>query len=74
MRLAGQEFRFDDAPLLPVPGCDAAVCECGYIGLPERRAVRDRRSGVDRRETRRPGSHDRRSGSSRRQQTLAQTA
>jgi hypothetical protein len=74
MRLADREFRFDDAPLLPVTGCDAAVCECGYIGLPERRAVHDRRSGVERRETRRPGSHDRRSGNSRRQQSLAQTA
>lgn len=74
MTYAGREFRFADAPLLPVPGCDAAVCECGYVGLPERRAMRDRRSGDDRRKSDRSGSHDRRSGRGRRQAPIAQPA
>jgi len=74
MKLAGREFDFADAPLLPVTGCDAAVCQCGYIGLPERRAVHDRRSGTDRRKAQRNGANDRRSGRNRRQQPLAQPA
>lgn len=74
MEFSGREFDFADAPMLPVPGCDAAVCECGYVGLPERRAMRDRRSGTDRREARRKGSHDRRSGRNRRHPPLAHPA
>jgi hypothetical protein len=64
--IAGREFRFDQAPALPVSGCDATVCECGYTGLPERRVIRDRRSGRDRRSAPRAGTRDRRQLGNRR--------
>ena len=64
--LVGEEFGFDSAPHLPVSGCDAAVCECGYVGLPERRASGERRSGRDRRMSMRLESEDRRSERPRR--------
>jgi len=65
-QLAGREFSFESAPHLPVQGCDARVCECGYIGLPERRSVIDRRSGRDRRDSLRTDSNDRRAQRPRR--------
>lgn len=65
-QLAGREFSFEAAPHLPVQGCDARVCECGYIGLPERRSVIDRRSGRDRRESLRTDWNDRRAERPRR--------
>jgi hypothetical protein len=65
-QLAAREFSFESAPQLPVQGCDAHVCECGYIGLPERRSVIDRRSGRDRRESLRTDSNDRRGARPRR--------
>lgn len=68
--LAGREFPFDAAPRLPVEGCDAAVCECGYVGLGDRRNLRDRRSRNDRRDSLRMGADDRRSDQPRRQSDL----
>jgi len=59
-RFAGREFDFDDAPALPTSGCDAAVCECSYIALPERRRLAERRSGSDRRLSLRLDEDDRR--------------
>ena len=64
--LVGQEFSFGAAPHLPVSGCDAAVCECGYTGLPERRRQGERRSGRDRRLSMRLETEDRRSERPRR--------
>ncbi len=42
-RHAGRRVLQKDAPLLPVPGCDQAQCQCRY------RKFRDRRSGAERR-------------------------
>ena len=64
--LAGREFAFDAVPGLPVSGCDAAVCACAYVGLPERRHGLDRRSGRDRRLAFRGESIERRSDRPRR--------
>lgn len=47
--LAGKVFFFDDAPRLPVNGCDAIACKCEYLGVPERRKSNERRSYRDRR-------------------------
>jgi len=64
--LAKREFPFGAVPSLPVPGCDAPYCECAYAGLPERRSLRDRRSGSDRRSVVRAQGQERRSQRSRR--------
>jgi hypothetical protein len=32
-----------NAPVLPVPGCDAGDCECRYKKFPDRRSVQERR-------------------------------
>lgn len=64
--LAGREFPLDTAPALPVGQCSAAVCECVYVGLPERRLIVDRRSGSDRRQAIRSETSDRRSNRPRR--------
>ena len=66
MAYADREYRFDEAPALPVSGCDSPICECGYTGLLERRVLRDRRSGNDRRAARRDDSTDRRKNRNRR--------
>lgn len=63
---AGTEFAFDDAPPLPVAGCDLAVCQCGYVGLPERRKQVDRRAGRERRLSIRMEANDRRADRPRR--------
>jgi hypothetical protein len=47
--LAGKKYPLQQAPELPVPGCDAKSCACRYIGLPERRHRAERRVQVDRR-------------------------
>jgi hypothetical protein len=39
----GARFLTDDAPLLPVPGCDAARCSCRYARHGDRRTRGDRR-------------------------------
>jgi hypothetical protein len=67
--LSDKEYPLDDAPRIPVPGCEASACECGYAGLPERRMNRERRSGMERRAARRSGSQDRRSACRRGQNT-----
>lgn len=67
--LAGRDFEFATAPHLPVTGCDAAVCSCRYVGLPERRVLAERRAGADRRRQVRAGSGDRRRATDRRSDT-----
>lgn len=47
--LQDQLYTFDEAPQLPVPGCDSANCTCQYRGLRERR-VRALRIHEDRRD------------------------
>jgi hypothetical protein len=39
----GARFLTDEAPLLPVPGCDAAKCTCRYTRHGDRRTRGDRR-------------------------------
>jgi hypothetical protein len=46
---AGRRFSFDEAPDLPLPGCETWRCSCTYIGVPElrreeRRIYKDRRN------------------------------
>lgn len=50
-RCLGRQYRFEEAPALPVSGCKALRCSCTYRGLPERRkrqrrVLRDRREAV----------------------------
>ena len=45
----GRQYRFEEAPALPVSGCKALHCPCSYHGLRERRK-RERRLARDRRE------------------------
>ena len=68
--VAGREYTFERAPTLPVIGCDMAVCECHYVGLPERRRLADRRSGTDRRHSIRLDSEDRRAERPRREDDI----
>ena len=42
--LAGQRFLASEAPSLPLPGCDAAKCDCHFTHHSDRRAGKDRRS------------------------------
>jgi len=42
--VAGQRFLATDAPEIPLPGCDAAECDCHFIHHKDRRAGKDRRS------------------------------
>jgi hypothetical protein len=71
VHLIGREYDFDTAPELPLPGCQAEVCKCGYAGLPERRSGSERRSWTDRRQTVRADSSDRRAKRPRRKADLA---
>jgi len=43
--LAGQRFLSDEAPALPLPGCDQASCQCAYAHHRDRRDGEDRRVG-----------------------------
>lgn len=43
--LVGQRFLPDEAPAMPLPGCDQAKCHCGYGHHGDRRDKEDRRSG-----------------------------
>jgi hypothetical protein len=45
VQLAAKRFLSAKAPSLPLPGCDAAHCDCRYTHFS------DRRSGFDRRRT-----------------------
>ena len=69
--LAGREFPFESAPNLPVSGCDATVCKCRFIGLPDRRLDPERRSGQDRRRSLRMEGDDRRYERPRRNRDLS---
>jgi hypothetical protein len=42
--IAGQRFLATEAPNLPLPGCDAAECECHFAHHDDRRTGKDRRS------------------------------
>ena len=37
--LLGQQFTFDEAPKLPLEGCNSANCTCQFKGLKDRRKV-----------------------------------
>lgn len=66
-RFSGKPYSFDDAPPLPLAGCNALRCSCNYHGLLEHRS-QARRNPHDRRETVRfDAEHpERRSGRERR--------
>ena len=42
--IAGQRFLATEAPNLPLPGCDAAECDCHFAHHNDRRTGKDRRS------------------------------
>ena len=42
--IAGERFLAAEAPNLPLPGCDAAECECHFTHHNDRRTGKDRRS------------------------------
>ena len=48
LALKERQYSFDEAPELPVPGCDSAHCTCQFMGLRERR-THVRRTHEDRR-------------------------
>ena len=48
--LLGQQFTFDEAPQLPLEGCNSANCTCQFKGLKDRRKL-VRRQQEDRRAT-----------------------
>ena len=48
--LAGKQFAFEEAPALPLEGCDAHTCPCQYKGLKEYRSSH-RRIKEDRRDS-----------------------
>jgi hypothetical protein len=67
MALAGKHFAFEEAPALPLEGCEARICTCQYKGLKEHRRTH-RRTQKDRRDSLRfdTGKADRRSIKDRR--------
>jgi hypothetical protein len=48
-QLMNRQFTFGDAPVLPLPDCDAEKCTCQYSGLKHRRGGGSRRVNEDRR-------------------------
>jgi len=42
--MTGRRFLSTEAPKLPLPGCDAAQCSCGFAHHADRRSGTDRRS------------------------------
>jgi hypothetical protein len=42
--IAGERFLASEAPGMPLPGCDAAECDCHFIHHKDRRSGKDRRS------------------------------
>lgn len=42
--MSGQRFLAGEAPQIPLPGCDATVCECRFTHHGDRRSGKDRRS------------------------------
>ncbi|MCB1922168.1 MAG: hypothetical protein KDJ27_00235 [Gammaproteobacteria bacterium] len=65
-RLAGRQFTLDERIPIPVEGCESPHCDCCLVGLPERRALADRRTGRDRRRSIRMEGSDRRTDMPRR--------
>ena len=68
--LLGQQYTFDEAPQLPLQGCDSAMCTCQYKGLKDHRSQHRRKRGEQRKEIRfdndkpdRRSRQDRRRGS-----------
>ncbi len=49
-RFRGKLFSFDQAPPLPLAGCNTLHCACNYRGLPEHRK-QARRNALDRRDS-----------------------
>ena len=64
--LAGRQYTFNEPPTIPAAGCTEAACNCLLVGLPERRKMVDRRSGLDRRQSLRGESGERRTKQPRR--------
>ena len=48
IKILGQQYPFDDVPVLPLPGCDSAMCTCQFKGLKNQR-TQQRRKTQDRR-------------------------
>jgi hypothetical protein len=46
--LLGKQYTFDEAPDLPLPGCDSATCTCQFKGLKDNRS-KTRRTHEERR-------------------------
>lgn len=69
-----QRLLSHEAPLLPLPGCDAKLCRCTYLHYDDRRQD-DRRHplGLQRGVLTNRGLEDRRSGSDRRREPQWQT-
>lgn len=42
--MTGDRFLASEAPRLPLPGCDAPVCDCRFTHHKDRRSGKDRRS------------------------------
>ena len=42
--MSGHRFLASEAPRIPLPGCDVAVCECRFTHHQDRRTGKDRRS------------------------------
>lgn len=70
LKIQGQSLSTEAAPRLPLADCTMTDrCQCRYVPAPERRATKERRSGLDRRSQLRfePDKPvDRRSGKDRR--------
>lgn len=48
-KFAGYIFALGKVPQLPLKDCDASICSCEYLGVPDRRKQVEQRSGKDRR-------------------------
>jgi hypothetical protein len=44
MGMQGERFLASEAPSLPLPGCDAADCQCRFIHFKDRRSIDERRN------------------------------
>ncbi len=43
LKHSGERFLATSAPMLPLPSCTSATCQCRYTHYNDRRATRDRR-------------------------------
>ena len=64
--LKGKRYLLDDAPILPLAGCDAKNCDCVYAHYKDRRQG-DRRDTLSNGRLIDPDAKDRRSSKDRRQ-------